>query len=144
MGDFLQLERRGGVVIVRMDRPDTRNALSEPSQMQEFVDLCAQMRADASVKVIVLSGNGKSFCAGGNIKDMQARDGIFAGSPYELRNTYRDGIQRIPTALYDLDIPIIAAVNGAAIGAGLDLACMCDIRIASTNRELCKAGNRAR
>ncbi|PBK02809.1 enoyl-CoA hydratase [Pseudomonas abyssi] len=133
MGDFLQLERRGGVVIVRMDRPDTRNALSEPSQMQEFVDLCAQMRADASVKVIVLSGNGKSFCAGGNIKDMQARDGIFAGSPYELRNTYRDGIQRIPTALYDLDIPIIAAVNGAAIGAGLDLACMCDIRIASTN-----------
>ena len=133
MGDFLQLERRGGVVIVRMDRPDTRNALSEPSQMQELVDLCAQMRADASVKVIVLSGNGKSFCAGGNIKDMQARDGIFAGSPYELRNTYRDGIQRIPTALYDLDIPIIAAVNGAAIGAGLDLACMCDIRIASTN-----------
>ena len=133
MGNFLQLERRGGVVIVRMDRPDTRNALSEPSQMQEFVDLCAQMRADASVKVIVLSGNGKSFCAGGNIKDMQARDGIFAGSPYELRNTYRDGIQRIPTALYDLDIPIIAAVNGAAIGAGLDLACMCDIRIASTN-----------
>ena len=133
MGNFLQLERRGGVVIVRMDRPDTRNALSEPSQMQEFVDLCAQMRADASVKVIVLTGNGKSFCAGGNIKDMQARDGIFAGSPYELRNTYRDGIQRIPTALYDLDIPIIAAVNGAAIGAGLDLACMCDIRIASTN-----------
>tara|TARA_R110000764_G_scaffold83120_1_gene163552 strand:- start:2454 stop:3254 length:801 start_codon:yes stop_codon:yes gene_type:complete len=132
MGNFLQLERRGGVVIVRMDRPDTRNALSEPSQMQEFVDLCAQMRADASVKVIVLTGNGKSFCAGGNIKDMQARDGIFAGSPYELRNTYRDGIQRIPTALYDLDIPIIAAVNGAAIGAGLDLACMCDIRIAST------------
>ena len=132
MGNFLQLERRGGVVIVRMDRPDTRNALSEPSQMQEFVDLCAQMRADASVKVIVLSGNGKSFCDGGNIKDMQARDGIFAGSPYELRNTYRDGIQRIPTALYDLDIPIIAAVNGAAIGAGLDLACMCDIRIAST------------
>ena len=132
MGNFLQLERRGGIVIVRMDRPDTRNALSEPSQMQEFVDLCAQMRADASVKVIVLTGNGKSFCAGGNIKDMQARDGIFAGSPYELRNTYRDGIQRIPTALYDLDIPIIAAVNGAAIGAGLDLACMCDIRIAST------------
>ncbi|MEH6689070.1 MAG: crotonase/enoyl-CoA hydratase family protein [Halopseudomonas sabulinigri] len=132
MGNFLQLERRGGVVIVRMDRPDTRNALSEPSQMQEFVDLCAQMRADASVKVIVLTGNGKSFCAGGNIKDMQAREGIFAGSPYELRNTYRDGIQRIPTALYDLDIPIVAAVNGAAIGAGLDLACMCDIRIAST------------
>ncbi|MGY8812798.1 MAG: crotonase/enoyl-CoA hydratase family protein [Pseudomonadales bacterium] len=131
MGDFLQLERRGGVVVVRMDRPDTRNALSEPSQMQEFVDLCAQMRADESVKVIVLTGNGKSFCAGGNIKDMQARVGIFAGSPYELRNTYRDGIQRIPTALYNLDVPIIAAINGAAIGAGLDLACMCDIRIAS-------------
>jgi len=128
---FLLIERQGPVVLVRMNRPATRNALSEPHQMQEFVDLCAMLRRDRTAKVMVLTGNGSAFCSGGNVKDMQSRGGIFAGSPYELRDSYRDGIQRIPLALYELDLPVIAAVNGAAIGAGLDLACMCDIRIAA-------------
>ena len=128
---FLVIEREGAIVTARMNRPETRNALTEPSQMQEIVDLCLSIRRDATVKVLVLTGVATSFCAGGNVKDMKERGGIFAGSPYELRNNYRDGIQRIPLALYELDVPIIAAVNGAAIGAGLDLACMADIRIAS-------------
>lgn len=133
MNTFLQIEREGGIVTVRMNHPDTRNALTTTEQIQEFVDLCAAVRRDKSVRVMVLTGNGRAFCAGGNVKDMHERAGIFAGSPYELRNTYRDGIQRIPLALYDLDIPVVAAVNGPAIGAGLDLACMCDIRLASTS-----------
>ncbi|MEB6590640.1 MULTISPECIES: crotonase/enoyl-CoA hydratase family protein [Pseudomonas] len=133
MNAFLQIEREGGIVTVRMNHPDTRNALTTTEQIQEFVDLCAAVRRDKSVRVMVLTGNGRAFCAGGNVKDMHERAGIFAGSPYELRNTYRDGIQRIPLALYDLDIPVVAAVNGPAIGAGLDLACMCDIRLASTS-----------
>jgi enoyl-CoA hydratase/carnithine racemase len=128
---FLIVERDGPVVTVRMDRPDTRNALTEPAQMREITDLCHALREDRSAKVVVLTGNGTAFCAGGNVKDMQSRGGIFAGSPYQVRNSYRDGIQRIPLALYELELPVIAAVNGAAIGAGLDLACMCDIRIAS-------------
>lgn len=131
MSPFLQVEREGGIVTVRMNHPDTRNALTSREQIQEFVDLCAELRRDISVRVMVLTGNGNAFCAGGNVKDMHERGGIFAGSPYELRNTYRDGIQRIPLAIYELDIPVIAAVNGPAIGAGLDLACMCDIRLAS-------------
>ena len=114
-----------------MDSPETRNALSEPAQMQEFVDLCAAVKADRSVKVVVLTGNGPAFCAGGNVKDMRERGGIFAGSPYELRESYRNGIQRIPLALYELDVPVVAAINGPAIGAGLDLACMCDVRISA-------------
>lgn len=131
MSDFLLVERHEGVVTVRMNRPETRNALSDPEQIEEIVELCAQLRRDRRVKAVVLTGNGSAFCAGGNVKDMQRREGIFAGSPYELRNTYRDGIQRVPLALYELDIPVIAAVNGPAIGAGLDLACMCDIRYSS-------------
>lgn len=131
MSPFLQIEREGGIVTVRMNHPETRNALTTPEQIQEFVDLCADVRRDKSVRVMVLTGNGSAFCAGGNVKDMHERGGIFAGSPYELRNTYRDGIQRIPLAIYELDIPVIAAVNGPAIGAGLDLACMCDIRLAA-------------
>lgn len=131
MSPFLQIEREGGIVTVRMNHPDTRNALTTREQIQEFVDLCAELRRDMSVRVMVLTGNGSAFCAGGNVKDMHERGGIFAGSPYKLRNTYRDGIQRIPLAIYELDIPVIAAVNGPAIGAGLDLACMCDIRLAA-------------
>ena len=126
---FLIVERDGGVLTARMNRPDTRNALTEPAQMDELVDLCRHVRRDSSVKVLVLTGEGSAFCAGGNVKDMRERGGIFAGSPYQVRDSYRDTIQRIPLALYELDVPVIAAVNGPAIGAGLDLACMCDIRI---------------
>ena len=131
MKPFLIVEREDSILTVRMDSPETRNALSEPAQMQEFVDLCAAVKADRSVKVVVLTGNGPAFCAGGNVKDMRERGGIFAGSPYELRESYRSGIQRIPLALYELDVPVVAAINGPAIGAGLDLACMCDVRISA-------------
>lgn len=131
MSPFLAIEREGAILTVRMDSPETRNALSTPAQMQEFVDLCAAVRLDRSVKVIILTGNGPAFCAGGNVKDMAERGGIFAGSPYEVSESYRNGIQRIPTCLYNLDVPVIAALNGPAIGAGLDLACMCDVRIAA-------------
>ena len=131
MSTFLLIDREDDIVTVRMNRPETRNALTDPGQMQEFTALCSDLRADPTVKAVILTGAGTAFCAGGNIKDMSARTGMFAGSPYALRNSYRDGIQRIPLALYELEIPIIAAVNGPAIGAGLDLACMCDIRLAA-------------
>ena len=131
MSPFLLVDREDDIVTVTMNRPETRNALTDPGQMQEFTHLCGDLRADSTVKAVILTGAGKAFSAGGNIKDMRDRAGMFAGSPYSLRNNYRDGIQRIPLALYELEIPIIAAVNGPAIGAGLDLACMCDIRLAS-------------
>lgn len=127
---FLLIEREGGVITARLNRPESRNALTEPAQMDELVDLCHQVRRDRSVKVLVLTGEGSAFCAGGNVKDMRDRGGIFAGSPFDVRESYRNTIQRIPLALYELDIPVIAAVNGPAIGAGFDLACMCDIRLA--------------
>ena len=128
---FLIVARDGPVLTARLNRPESRNALTEPAHMQEIEDLCRAIGKDRSVKVMVLTGEGSAFCAGGNIKDMQQRGGIFAGSPYEVRESYRETIQRIPLALYGLDVPVIAAVNGPAIGAGLDLACMCDIRLAS-------------
>tara|TARA_R110002110_G_C13470525_1_gene720958 strand:+ start:73523 stop:74323 length:801 start_codon:yes stop_codon:yes gene_type:complete len=131
MKPFLKLERDGAILKVTLNDPDTRNALTSPEQFQEIVSLCEELRQDYSVKVIILTGAGSSFCAGGNVKDMRDRSGIFAGSPLALRDSYRNGIQRIPTALYNLDIPIVAAINGHAIGAGLDLTCMCDVRIAA-------------
>ena len=129
---FLLIERDGPVVIATLNRPDERNAISETAHSQEIADFCAAMTRDASVRAIVLTGAGKAFCAGGNVKHMRDKAGMFGGSPFEIRNRYRTGIQMIPTALYKLEVPVVAAVNGPAIGAGLDLACMCDVRVASS------------
>ena len=131
MQDFLLIERDGAVVTATLNRPDERNAISETAHSEEIAEFCAEVTQDISIRAVILTGAGKAFCAGGNIKLMQAKSGMFSGSPYALRNAYRTGIQLIPTALYELEVPVIAAINGPAIGAGLDLACMCDIRIAA-------------
>ena len=131
MTDFVQYEQDGGVVTLTLNDPDARNALSTQAQWDAVVAACEQVRRDVDVRCVILTGAGTAFCAGGNVKDMKNRAGIAAGSPYDIRDGYRAGIQRIPLALYELDVPTIAAVNGPAIGAGCDLACMCDIRIAS-------------
>jgi enoyl-CoA hydratase/carnithine racemase len=131
MSDFVLFERDDAVVTLTLNRPEERNALSTQAQWDEIVDCCERVRTDPSVKVVVLTGAGTAFSAGGNVKDMRDKKGISAGNPYAIMRGYQNGIQRIPLALYDLDVPTIAAVNGPAIGAGCDLACMCDIRIAS-------------
>jgi enoyl-CoA hydratase/carnithine racemase len=131
MTQFLDRERRGSVLVLRMNWPERHNALGETSQFEEFESVCRDVNADLETKVVVLTGRGASFCAGGNIKDMAGRTGLFAGGPHELAENYRNGIQRIPRALSGLEVPTIAAVNGHAIGAGCDLACLCDVRIAS-------------
>lgn len=131
MVPFLKIDRDGPVVTATLNRPDERNALTETAYSDEIAAFCADIRAEMSVRAVVLTGAGSAFCAGGNIKHMRDRQGMFAGTPFELRNRYRTGIQAIPTALYELEVPVVAAVNGPAIGAGLDLACMCDVRIAS-------------
>lgn len=128
---FVLYEQNGGVVTLTLNAPNERNALSTPEQWAAVVDACERVKNDLSIKAVVLTGAGSAFCAGGNVKDMGEKKGIAAGSAYDIRNGYRAGIQRIPLALYNLDVPTIAAVNGPAIGAGCDLACMCDIRIAS-------------
>jgi len=131
MSDFVLFERDDAVVTLTLNRPDERNALSTQAQWDEIVACCERVRRDPTVKVVILTGAGSAFSAGGNVKDMRDKKGISAGNPYTIMRGYQNGIQRIPLALHDLDVPTIAAVNGPAIGAGCDLACMCDIRIAS-------------
>ena len=128
---FLNRERHDHVLVLTMSSPDTRNALTGPDQFDDFEATCAEVNDDASVRCVVLTGEGSAFCAGGNVKDMRDRQGLFAGDPFDQADAYRKGIQRIPRAIHALNVPIIAAVNGPAVGAGCDLATMCDIRIAS-------------
>jgi len=127
---FLQIERDGGIVVATMNQPETRNALTGNTAIEEIVQLCADIRQDAGVKVLILTAAGPIFSSGGNVKDMR-RFFDDALTPERICEEYRQGIQRIPLALHGLDVPVICAVNGPAIGAGLDIACMCDIRIAS-------------
>jgi len=127
---FLQIEREGGIVVATMNQPETRNALTGNTAIEEIVQLCADIRQDAGVKVLILTAAGPIFSSGGNVKDMR-RYFDDALTPERICEEYRLGIQRIPLALHGLDVPVICAVNGPAIGAGLDIACMCDIRIAA-------------
>ncbi len=131
MADFLKIERDGPIAIVTMNRPETRNALSDEDVVDAFVRCCADINADLSVRVMVLTGAGPAFSSGGNLKTLRDTVGAGLGEPSMSRYAYRDGIQRIPMALYNLEVPTIAAVNGPAYGAGNDLTCMCDVRIAS-------------
>lgn len=130
---FLNTERHDHVLLLTMSSPDTRNALSGPEQFGAIEHMCHEVNEDVSVRAIVLTGEGSAFCAGGNVKDMRDRKGLFSGDPFDQAESYRNGIQRIPRAIHALNVPIIAAVNGPAVGAGCDLATMCDIRVASKN-----------
>jgi enoyl-CoA hydratase/carnithine racemase len=129
---FLTRERHGHVLLLTMSSPDTRNALTSDEQFADFEQTCIEVNNDMSVRAVVLTGEGSAFCAGGNVKDMRDRTGLFSGDPFDQADAYRRGIQRIPRAIYSLNVPTIAAVNGPAVGAGCDLATMCDIRIGST------------
>ena len=131
MADFLKFERDGPVVPLTMDEPQSRNALTGNSAVEEFVAAAARINAEDGVRAVVLTGAGPAFSSGGNVKDMR-RYAEEAIPPEQIREEYRRGIQRLPLALHHLDVPTIAAVNGPAIGAGCDLACMCDIRLASS------------
>lgn len=131
--DFLLWDEADHVVTLTMNSPETRNALSYEGQFQSFVDALERINRDMDVRCVILTGAGSAFCAGGNIKDMRARGGMFGGSPYQISRGYKYGIQYIPRLMWDLEVPLIAAVNGPAVGAGCDLACMADIRIGSEN-----------
>src|SRR4051812_31420333 len=138
---FILSTRHGRVVTLTMNRPDERNALGTHADCAALVDAVAAAAADPGVAVLILTGAGSAFSAGGNLKAMRDRslgkDGIGPlDSPLATRNNYRRGIQRIPQALWDCELPMIAAINGHAIGAGLDLACMCDLRIAVQGAKL--------
>jgi enoyl-CoA hydratase/carnithine racemase len=131
MSPFLLQSRDGPVVTWTMNAPEVRNALTGNSAVDEFEAAVAQVNADASVRVVILTGAGSAFSSGGNVRDMQRFLGDEIG-PAQIAHWYRTGIQRLPLAMQRLEVPSIAAVNGPAVGAGCDLACMCDLRIAST------------
>src|SRR6476660_5615209 len=92
-----------------------------------------------NARVAILTGAGTAFSSGGNVKKMLESGETRADLPAQTRRNYKLGIQRIPLAFDALEVPIIAAVNGPAIGAGCDLACMCDVRIAAESAKFAES-----
>lgn len=119
-----------GIVTLTLNRPEQRNPVSDPEMIDALCDAIEAADADLSARVVILTGAGSAFSTGGNIHSMKPGGGLVDASPIRTRQNYRRGIQRLPLLFEQIEIPVIAAVNGPAVGAGCDLACMCDIRIA--------------
>jgi len=133
---LLTIEKRGHVAILTLNRPDAMNALGMPGDGDQIQAVCEEINGDADVRCVVLTGAGRAFSAGGDVKAMKAREGAFGGSGVQIRDGYRRNIHRVVRSIYGLEVPSIAAINGAAIGLGMDVACMADIRIAADTAKM--------
>jgi 2-(1,2-epoxy-1,2-dihydrophenyl)acetyl-CoA isomerase len=129
--DFLTVERRGFVAVLTLNRPDKLNALPELEDGEAFRATCEALNVDPDVRCVVMTGAGRAFSAGGDVKAMQARRDLFEGSGTAIRERYRRVVHRIVRSVYELEAPLIAAVNGPAVGLGCDLAGLADLRLAS-------------
>ena len=109
------LELRDRVAALTLKRDDVRNTLSGTELIPDLLTTLEWCNQTDDVAVLIIIGEGKAFSAGGNLKAMRERSGA---SVQEVDKYYRGGIQRIPKALQNAEIPVIAAVNGPAIGAG--------------------------
>lgn len=135
-GDFLDVRRQGRIAILTMKKPESMNAIGSHEDCQDIISTLTALGEDRDVSAIILTGSGKAFSAGGNLKGMKNRTGIgVLDQPDSTRSNYRKGVQAVIRALMDCEVPMIAAVNGHAIGLGCDLACTCDIRIASESAQ---------
>ncbi|MEM0986710.1 MAG: crotonase/enoyl-CoA hydratase family protein [Pseudomonadota bacterium] len=131
MSDIVKLAVEGPIATLTLNRPDMMNALGQEGDGEAIAAACTEIEANPAIRCTILTGEGRAFSAGGDVKAMKTRSGAFGGSPHDVRQGYRKNIHRIVNALYTLETPLIAAVNGPAIGLGCDVACMADIRIAS-------------
>ncbi len=125
----IEYRKEGSVATLELARPKAHNAYSE-AMVDSLVNALDQAEADSEVRCLIITGQGRSFSAGGDLKSMQSKSGMFEGDVGALRKNYMRYIQQIPRRFARFDKPIVAAINGAAIGAGLDLCCMADIRFA--------------
>ncbi|EAQ28622.1 enoyl-CoA hydratase [Erythrobacter sp. NAP1] len=128
---LLSIDRNGPVTTLTINRAESMNPLGAPGDGDEFTRVCTAINRDMEVRCVILTGAGRAFSAGGDIKAMRDKTGTFGGTTPAISDGYRDNIHMMLRALHTLRVPVIAAINGPAIGLGCDVACLADIRIAS-------------
>lgn len=128
-----------GIVTLTLNRPEMRNPITDVDMIEALLSALNRLENDRNARVAILTGAGKGFSSGGNIHAMKPGGNLNGGDPATTRLNYKNGIQKLPLAFAALEVPVIAAVNGAAIGAGCDLTCMCDLRIASEHAKFAES-----
>lgn len=124
------------IATITLNRPNSLNAFSE-EMILNWIQALEEVRDNDDIRVLIVKGNGKAFCAGGDIKAMTKGEGFFeseedlSSTGLARKNSLWKKVQRVPLLLEEIDKPVIAQVHGFAMGAGLDMALMCDIRIAA-------------
>jgi 2-(1,2-epoxy-1,2-dihydrophenyl)acetyl-CoA isomerase len=125
------LEIRNGIAILSFNRAERMNVLGLEGDGDAVAKIVDQVQGNPSVRVLIMTGKGRAFSAGGDLRAMQS--GSLSGPPHEVAAIYRRTVGTLVSAVEELDIPIIAAINGAAVGLGCGVACLADIRIAAEN-----------
>jgi enoyl-CoA hydratase len=128
--DGLRVEREGAVSILTVARPETRNALSF-AVMGALTAALHEATRDRRLRALVITGEGKAFVSGGDLRELRV-----AGTSADAERLCAAG-RGVCEAIERLDVPVIAAINGAAIGGGVELAVACDLRIADERAKLC-------
>jgi len=125
--ETIRFDIENGVAWIRLNRPEARNAVNAPMR-EEFLAALLEARGDTAVRAVVLTGEGKAFCAGA---DLAGARGSSPASPGAIRDAMRQSSQRLIRALWELEKPTLAAVHGVAAGLGAHLAFACDLVIAA-------------
>jgi enoyl-CoA hydratase len=127
MTDLLLVERRDGYAILTLNRPEALNAMSA-GLLQALIETCEDMEVDPSVRGLIVTGAGRAFCAGMDLKELQDPNGPLS----QAGGIWSDGTPNAVARLAHFSKPTIAAVNGAAVTGGFELALVCDVIVAST------------
>ena len=124
-----------GVAVITLNRPEKMNAFTH-RMISEWSWAIEEAKLDDEVRAVIVTGAGRAFCAGMDVQQEVRGEGVLgteSSTPANQRNALRYNVHRVPRALMTLDKPYIAAVNGAAVGAGMDMASMADMRFAADN-----------
>lgn len=134
------------VARIVLNRPESLNAFSE-EMIELWIDALETVRDSDDIRVLVVSGNGRGFCSGGDIKSMAKGEGFlqsdgssdYTSTALARKNSLWKKVQRVPLLLQEIDKPVIAVLHGFAFGAGFDMTLACDIRIAAADTKIAES-----